>query len=54
MLVEVSLSGQVVRLVALRRVVPVDALSARLHVDHADVLGARLPFAVIDPSRTAR
>ena len=53
MLVGVSLSGQVVRLVALRRVVPVDVLGARLHVDRADVLGARLPFAAIDHQHSA-
>ena len=50
MLVGVSLSGQVVRLVALRHVVPVDVLVARRHVDRGDVLGARLAFAVIDHS----
>jgi hypothetical protein len=50
MLVGVSRSGQVVRLVALRHVVPVDVLVARRHVDRGDVLGARLAFAVIDHS----
>jgi hypothetical protein len=50
MLVGVSLSGQVVRLVARRHVVPVDVLVARRHVDREDVLGARLAFAVIDHS----
>jgi hypothetical protein len=50
MLVGVSLSGQVVRLVARRHVVPGDVLVARRHVDREDVLGARLAFAVIDHS----
>lgn len=54
MLVGVSLSAQVVRLVALRHVVPVDVLVARRHVDRADVLGARLPFAAIDHSPLRR
>ena len=53
MLVGVSPSGQVVRLVALRHVVPVAVLVARRHVDRADVLGARLPFAAIDHQHSA-
>jgi hypothetical protein len=52
MLVGVSLSGHLVRLVALRHVVPVDVLGARLHVDRADVLCVALPFVAIDHSRT--
>jgi hypothetical protein len=52
MLVGVSLSGHPVRLVALRHVVPVDVLGARLHVDRADVLCVALPFVAIDHSRT--
>ena len=48
MLVGVSLSDQVVRLVARRHVVPVDVLVVRRHVDRTDVLGARLACAAID------
>jgi hypothetical protein len=52
MLVGVSLSGHLVRLVALRHVVPVDVLGAPLHVDRADVLCVALPFVAIDHQRT--
>ena len=52
MLVGVSLSGHPVRLVALRHVVRVDVLGARLHVDRADVLCVALPFVAIDHQRT--